>query len=415
MIKINSYSIVNMGEKFFWVFILGITFLISPIVSLILSLILMIICRKESIIFSLFGGFSLAYPALFYSPLITDDASRIFHVVEAMRGVQLSYLLSWLKLWAVDYLNYPLFTMLMYIISQTLQTIFLSFIVAGLTYATIMYCVSKFTRSFEVSSFVKMLTIIAATLWINVLELISGMRFTLACALVVLIILQLFVFKRKKQISFLNWFWFFIPIAIHPGVILTILPVIIFWLFKFKHSVVTKFIFFMLFGLLSILLIGGQVLRNSYLNMLLNRLTNYQSVSYGYVLEPQKIVHAILGACITIIAVIFLHRIKKVSKMEFNKFETLNLIIWSYLVCYLVLVFSINLEMRMMMVMPIISILGICSLSSKNTIDVFTRKTEYFVLMSLLLIIISGAVYNVGVLKINFDTINWFFPLVNYQ
>lgn len=389
--------------------LVGLTYLISPVLTLFLSFFIIVRRSKKSIILSLLFGFSLAYPALFYIPLLTDDATRIFHVVDSMKDIQLSYLVTWLQTWAQDYLNYPTFTFLMYFVARTLKTTFLSFIVAGLSYASICYSICKFTQIFKIPNFIKGLAIVASITWISFLELISGMRFVLASCIALLIILDLFVLK--KNMNYLSLLWFLIPISIHPGVLLVIIPIVLFWIIKKQSNVLVRTLLILLAIFSLIVLLGGQDFQNQYIRMLLTRFTIYQNITYDYVMAPQKIFHLGLGITITLLSILFLYR-ESNDDMLVNsviyRLSTLNKIYFLY---YLILIPIINLDMRLMMVMPIIAILGI---TTKTSIYIQSNsKWIYFVIILLMLLILSGVVYNISALKINFEPVSWLFPFLN--
>lgn len=389
--------------------LVGLTYLISPVLTLFLSFFIIVRRSKKSIILSLLFGFSLAYPALFYIPLLTDDATRIFHVVDSMKDIQLSYLVTWLQTWAQDYLNYPTFTFLMYFVARTLKTTFLSFIVAGLSYASICYSICKFTQIFKIPNFIKGLAIVASVTWISFLELISGMRFVLASCIALLIILDLFVLK--KNMNYLSLLWFLIPISIHPGVLLVIIPIVLFWIIKKQSNVLVRTLLILLAIFSLIVLLGGQDFQNQYIRMLLTRFTIYQNITYDYVMAPQKIFHLGLGITITLLSILFLYR-ESNDDMLVNsviyRLSTLNKIYFLY---YLILIPIINLDMRLMMVMPIIAILGI---TTKTSIYIQSNsKWIYFVIILLMLLILSGVVYNISALKINFEPVSWLFPFLN--
>lgn len=408
MIRIEKNSIYEAKTILFFLLI-GLTYVISPALTLALSFLFIVRSSKKSVILSLLFGFSLAYPALFYIPLLTDDATRIFHVVDSMKDIQLSYLVTWLQNWAQDYLNYPTFTFLMYFVARTLKTTFLSFIVAGLSYASICYAVCKFTQTFKIPNFIKGLTLVASITWISYLELISGMRFVLASCIALLIILNLFVFK--KDMNYLSLLWFLIPISIHPGVLLVIIPIGLIWVIKKQSNMLVKSLLILLVMMGLVILLTGQNLQNQYIRMLLGRLTTYQNVTYGYVMAPQKIFHLVLGVTATLLSVLFLYRESSENYLADDMIHRLSSLSRIYFLYYLILLPAINLDIRLMMVMPILAILGITIKTSRYIQS--DSKWAYFIIILLILLIISGAVYNISALKINFEPIPWLFPFLN--
>lgn len=389
------------------IILIGLTYLVSPIITFFLAFIFIVKKRKESFGFSLLLGFSLAYPALYYLPLLTDDASRIFDVVNSMQAVQITNLINWLQLWAEDYLNFPIFTTLMYLVSQTAKTTFLSYLSVGITYALICYTISKFSRIFEISSTIKSLVLIASFFWINFLELVSGMRFPLASCLTILIILNLFVFKPK--INYFSLLYFLIPLGIHPGSLIIIGPVIFIWLIKKYNNVLFRTVIIILVTMGFLLVLDGHILQNNYTGMLLRRFNAYQTTTFGYVLEPQRIIHLIIGVSITIISLFLLHGISvkkpNINNSIFIRLYQLNKLYFFY---YCILMFLMNIEMRMMVATPIIAILGIAAKTSRRIRE--DLRWHYFVILFLLLLIITGAIYNKSLLSINFEPIPWFFP-----
>ncbi|WP_252902715.1 hypothetical protein [Paucilactobacillus hokkaidonensis] len=162
--------------------------------------------------------------------------------MQGMSRIPIDGLISWLRLWAGDYLNYPIFTGLMYIISQRYQNDLLPFIVAGISYSLVIYVVSKFSRIFKIPQLIKYLALFSSVLWISFLELISGMRFTLACCVAILILLNIFIFNDFKTIkNYLSLLWFLIPLAIHPGVSLILAPIFVILIARQKKCGIKKF------------------------------------------------------------------------------------------------------------------------------------------------------------------------------
>lgn len=388
------------------ILLVGLTYFISPIFTLVLSSIILIMSKKETIGFSFLLGFSISYPALYYLPIPAEDASRLYQVVEGMRSIQLNGLISWLQLSARDYLNYPIFSSLMYIVSQTLKTTFLSFIASGLTYTIVCYLTTKFARIFQLSKLTVALTLLANIFWISFVETISGMRFPLASCIVILIILNLFVYR--EHISYFSLLYFLIPLGIHPGVIILIIPIIFIWIMKKYDNLLLKIIMIVLAVATFILVFNGQVFQNDYTGMLLRRFNSYTTIRYDYVFTPQKIMHLILGIIITFISFILLKKIAKDAENSvlFARLNQLNLI---YLIYYCLLIMSINLDVRMMVATPLIAILGIAARTSNRLYVI--PQWQYFVVLLLILIIIIGLIYNKAILRLNFETIKWFFPL----
>lgn len=395
---------LSTGMKLFIFFILCGSYLISPFIALLFSFAVIGIIN-QSFLSSLVFGFSLAYPALFYEPLFTDDASRIMYIMDEMRGIPFNELHHWLSLWANDYLNYPIFTSLMYIVARNFQDTVLPFIVAGISYSIIIYLSSKFSNIYKLSLLVKYLTIISSIVWISYLELISGMRFTLACAISLLIICNIFLFsssiRRKK---YWNLIWFIIPLMIHPGVILILIPLIIILLLRQKNNI-WNFIILIASVSLLILFFSNFSSQITYVAMLKNRLFSYQSTSFGYIYSPQHIVHFSLALFMGIIASIELNFVKK---QNFNKkwlFKNLYILVIIYTMYFFVSIISFTFGMRLAMVMPIIFIFAISSMTS----NLLNEKITAVNIILLLVIIISGAVYNFNFFDINLSGIHFFF------
>lgn len=396
----NEHS-VGLGVKIIIFVLLTICFFISPILSFLIATIFFSM-KKESAIVSFFFGISISFPALFYVPLMTDDAYRIFDVVQSMQNVSAEYIITWLKLWAGDYLNYPLFTALMYFVSHHFNYTALSFIVAGITYSLITYTVWKYVRILKVNIVSKYLTLFASLSWVSYLETISGMRFNLACVMALYIILELFIFKEKYKI--IDLAWLLIPLSIHPGVILIILP-LFFLLILQRGNLVVKVVSFSIFLIGGIVFISGLADSLPYVGMLKRRLTSYQSTSFGYISSPQHIVHFCIAVLIAIISVVLMGHLQK-ERISQNFLYTMQYKMSSiYLVYFLITVLSLSFGMRLAMILPILFILII----SSSTSSLLLTQQKTFANSILVFLIISGLAYNINVLDINFYNINLFF------
>jgi len=407
-----SPNFVTLYSNLMVFFVCGITFFISPLICLLLSIFFFLFQKKESWITSGFLAVSVTYPILNYVPLPSDDASRIFHVFEALRGIQFENLLVWLKAWAPDYLNYPIFTGFMYLFAQFCKPAVLSFFTAAVSVAVLTFIVEKFTNKFEIPTLIKFLLIIACIFWLNILELISGMRFTLASVLVVLLVLEIFIFRSNR--SNITWVWFLIPLMIHPGVILIVLPVLAWWFVRFFKNSLIKAVTGVCFTVMLALFIGSQITGFGYINMLLSRYTSYKSVTYGYLLQPQRVLHVVIGFCIISFSLLMLRNLRVSSENKSNyQLNTLESILKYYVVVFAFCAFEMNFESRMMVAIPILSILAISSISSKKVVDIFKRNT-YVVILTLLLVILSGVLYNIGISRIDIETINWYLPFASF-
>lgn len=386
---------------------LCIGYFMSPIFSLIISFFLVLRSKRESFVVSFFAGFSIAYPALFYVPLESDDANRILSVVNSMKDVSITNLLNWLQTWAPDYVNYPLFTGAMFFVAKNFQTTVLPFLVIGIAYSLVIFSVKKFSRIFKISNVVSGLTIFSSLLWINFLELISGMRFVLACCIVLLIILERYVYS-KRALSFKDFLWFIVPMCVHPGVVLVIIPLLIMYVVQLKKSFIQYAI-----GIAAVGAFGYFISLSDYFSMLLKRFSFYKTNIYIYIFTPQKLLHLVIGVFIGILCMIQLKTMK--DGRQGVLFDRLYLLIKSYLIYYLIMILSMNFAIRLNMVMPIIFILGIAACSSQFLFSMEENEQiekDYFSIGLLLFLIFFGVIYNVGIFKINFDQIKWMLPFV---
>ncbi|GAB6093379.1 hypothetical protein [Furfurilactobacillus curtus] len=394
--------------KFTVLLLLFSSFYFSPIISFLGS-VLVLAFSKESILVSAIGGFSLAYPALFFQPLITDDATRIFFVVKGMQNIPLSGLKYWLKMWAPDYLNYPLFTGLMYVVARWLQVEALPFIVAGVTFTAVFYTVWKFARIFEITRLAKILVLLSSVTWLNYLELISGMRFSLACALALFSIVDAcFLDTKTASTRYSHLFWLIVPILIHPGVMILVIPVIVYIILNQKNffSKWVSLIGTSVFGLVLILLNVFQN-NNSYLRMISNRLNGYQSTTFDYYLSPQRLVHFFLALTLGLVAISMSSMMLKQQEMNplfRQKVESLKRICTIFEIYFLISLISISFGMRLAVLVPMLFVLLTAVTTSRFTSGPFL----YAPLLILTFVFILNLFYNISALHANFYGIVWF-------
>lgn len=390
---------LSIGIKLAIFIVLIISYLISPFLALFLSFISIAMFQQSAVV-SLVCGFSLSYPALFYNPLVTDDSSRILNIVHEMQGISPEGLYHWLSLWAGDYLNYPLFTWLMYIVAKNFQDTALPFIVAGISYSVVIYLGFKFSKLFKLSLLFKYLTIVASVVWISYLELISGMRFTLACVISLLIICHMFLFDNTiKRRHYISIAWFIMPLLIHPGVVLILVPLFFIFFLKQKNTMF-KVVILLLFVLALMFFFSNVSSRFMYVLMLKKRLFSYSVISFGYVSSPQHIVHFFLAIITGIIGFMELRVIKTKNFEEKWLFDNLYILVGIYTAYFFIAIISLNFGMRLAMVMPILFIFAISSATSQLLDD---NKSELVNLFLLCMIIVLGLFFNANFLDIDFS------------
>ncbi|WP_244452886.1 hypothetical protein [Lactiplantibacillus plantarum] len=407
----NSIFKTNFRVNYFLIFIIFLSFFMSPIISFLLSILYIGLIKQPSRLVSILAGFSLGFPALYYVPLSTDDASRIFRVMQSLRLTPVSNLENWLNLWAPDYKNYPIFTGSMYVIARFFQDDVLPFIVAGVSYSVIIYFVYRFSYSFKLSNWGRFLTLFASVVWIAYLELISGMRFTLACCIAILIIQSEFITNDRTGIkSILHWLLFLISILIHPGVLLILFPIGIYVLLSQK-GIYSKFLIFVLIGYV----ITSYVLHMTFLTMLVSKFVVYQTTTFAYVTSTQRIVHVVVAFGIVFFSLLISNFEKKRSGSSLvngvaDRLFKINIL---YFILMLVMLMSINMEVRIISVMPILAITGISIYFSDSSSSDRNGSESIIVSMILISIIIAGLLYNFNVRNIDFNNIQWLFPFMS--
>lgn len=384
-------------------------YLISPLLSLIVVLWLFWLIQRPAISLSLIGGFSLALPALSYLPLSTDDATRLFAVVASMQTVPLGNLYHWLRLWAQDYLNYPLFTAMMYVTARHFQNDVLPFVVAGVTYAAIMYTVQRFGAVMHLQPTITLLTTIASLLWISFLELVSSMRFTMACSLALLIVVQVYLAPKSRHF-WLAQLWLLVPVLIHPGALIIVVPTLL-TTFMRPGKVWVKGIW----AAVLVALLGYFVIfqaHYSYIAMLVTRFTSYQTGAFSYVTSPQRLLHLAEGLIIMLAGALQLMCLGRRDALTTPAMRTLRTLLLTDLGFIIVSLLVVNIAIRYMTVLPIIGLLGVAGMTADH---VRTSQTVKWLNVVLLCGVCgAGLIYNISFLHMTFTTIHWLFPLAGY-
>lgn len=379
-------------------------FLISPYISLVVAFVYFSF-KSESVVTSIILGYSVAFPALFFAPLSTDDASRIFNLVDQMRNMGNNQIMPWLHMWASDYLNYPIYTLMMWLVSKISENdSLLSFLVAGAAYSCVFFLCWKISRWFDLSVGNKYLMTVACVAWVGFLELVSGMRFTLASLIVVLILFNVFVFvKRADSVNYASLLWLIIPVLIHPAVLMLLVPAGM-ALVLARMNLPFKMLALLVCVILLVFLFSGIGSSVPYVQMIRARLFAYQSTTFDYLSSPQRIFHFVAAVFFGLISFVEMSVLSKHSRESVLGLRGVYNLVSAYLPYFLIIVISVTFGMRLTVGVPLIFIicLGVVN-SRKVSINVQALNA-----VVLLLVILSGIIFNISAIHIDYTGLRFF-------
>ncbi|WP_172821853.1 EpsG family protein [Latilactobacillus curvatus] len=169
--------------------------------------------------------------------------------------------------------SYPVFSLLMYLVSRTPYITYISGISLCLTLLCSLYPIVDLYSKDKIGRFQAIIGVVSILVWINYLLVVSGMRFYLATALVLLIAYENLFIRNNKLLSLL----YFIPIFVHPGII----PVVIIaFLANFKKSK-NILVSVLMLALLPTVVYFATFFNNHinvyYLNLMFSKVTHYAS------------------------------------------------------------------------------------------------------------------------------------------
>ncbi|MDT2817402.1 hypothetical protein P7H55_05970 [Vagococcus lutrae] len=212
----------------------------------------------------------------------------------------------------MEYKNTPVIVILMYVISKTRKYTYISFVSIFLLVFTSLFPIILYQKKEIFKNRFYILVSLFLLTWINYLNTISGFRFYIGISLFLIIFYLEFFFKFKSRI----FIWFYIlPILVHPGLFLIVLPRLIVSLnFKInKRNIIL--------GLLSLPTITIfskfflKIINNYYLQLILNRVLDYTgNGNLDFVTPKLNYVRLILGSIYTIFILISLFQDVKTSQ-----------------------------------------------------------------------------------------------------
>ncbi|WP_367007307.1 hypothetical protein ABZ559_04010 [Streptococcus sp. ZY19097] len=186
----------------------------------------MVLDRKKSKVFLTFFALSLSIVILRYLTDGHDDSS--FHYASIINFARYTNLQDFWKammghtvqIFRYDYSDYPLFGVFLYFISKTRILTLSSAIVAFFTYFCLLYPVVDLYKNKLISQLNFLLAFLTVFILNNYRYTISGMRY----CLVVAILLLLFYEDSKRNFSFSPFLlWYLIPYFIHTSALIYII------------------------------------------------------------------------------------------------------------------------------------------------------------------------------------------------
>lgn len=372
---------------------LAVIFAISPMISAVISLTLMVIDRKRAALYLFFVCLAIALPALFFIPDVSYDASRIFREMLSYKSfTSFRSLITLYFQTGSDYRTYPIFVYTMYAVSRTGFFTLLPFISVFGTYFLTTLPVIDMWRRERIKWPTLAIGIGAIVSWISYVLTISGMRFYLAAALVCTVLyFDLFNGSNTSGAKIALLVSLYIVAAlIHPGVLLIILARVI--------TALAYRIPLPLLGLLGIVAIGALqyvLLSKSgggggYVATLINRLVVYgQNGNFSDVRTLAIKLKEILTIFVAFILLAL--SIRSYITNEKEKFNKANVFIITLCLLTIGLMNSANLIDRISFVIVPIFVVFCARLYIKN-------QLVYFLFIPVaIILIVAGLNYNQNV------------------
>lgn len=294
-------------------FISLVVFFIFPTLSAILTSIFFLTKKKRQWVYLFLFSISISILSLYFIPHYSFDAHRYYSNMD-MFSMQpsLRQLFSLIDNANMEYKNTPVIVILMYVISKTRKYTYISFVSIFLLVFTSLFPIILYQKKEIFKNRFYILVSLFLLTWINYLNTISGFRFYIGISLFLIIFYLEFFFKFKSRI----FIWFYIlPILVHPGLFLIVLPRLIVSLnFKInKRNIIL--------GLLSLPTITIfskfflKIINNYYLQLILNRVLDYTgNGNLDFVTPKLNYVRLILGSIYTIFILISLFQDVKTSQ-----------------------------------------------------------------------------------------------------
>lgn len=338
----------------------------------------------------------VALIALRYTPFPTDDAA--YHYKAAYIFEYYDSVFEWLRdllggniYTEYEYRDYPVFGFLLYIFSGTGTYSIISFFVAFIVYYIYCYIIVDIYKNKSTSKVFFILSIIAIIAVTNYRYTLSGMRYSLATAIVILLFYRDY---KKNFVIDKTALLYIIPSLIHPSMILYII-------FRFVFSKIRSVNIFtsvLVVGIFPLILLLANVFQNigiPYLEMLSTKIIRYQdNEAYQDLYRKPEMIRLYAGVALSILFILFYKFLEIKGKFKENNRGF-------YILTYYISLFSIGIsffrnliDRSLWFVYPMVIISLFMYVSSEKNIKI-TRSVEHFMLFAAMLFIcFMGIVYN---------------------
>lgn len=255
-------------------FILMFLFILIPIPTSILAFIFMLMDNKNSKRYLFLFCLGVSLIALYYTPSMAQDGFRIMYEINDWRGFgNITDLFTSLSSNHQEESTYPVFSLLMYLVSRTGSDTYISGIsMFGTLFCSLFPLIDSLAKR-RIGKIQALISSIAIIMWINYLYVVSGMRFYLAISLLLLIVYENLLVEKKNYIQIL----YVIPICIHPGVTPIVIIAVVTSIIK-KDRMMNRLISLFLLPIVIYIsnFLNGHV-SIYYLNLMFSKIIHYAS------------------------------------------------------------------------------------------------------------------------------------------
>ena len=351
--------------------------------------------------------------SLRYIPYFTDDAA--YHYKAAYIFQNYDNIFDWFfNLMSrtipteYGYYNYPLFGVLLYIFSFTGTYSLVSFVVSFIVYYSYIGILYDIYKKYKFSKLLFICSLITLIVMVNVRYTTSGMRYSLAVALTILIFYKEIKNQFKIRRSILLYA---IPLLIHASVIIPVLIRILLPWLRRKSFLKKSLVLFSL-PLLTLLSDFMQDLGIDYISFLFEKFDTYQDTStFIELFKLSDLFNVYIGVLICVLFIIFYSKyLKSYTDIYVKNFFTLT----SY-ICLLTLsslLFLTILDRFVWYVYPTVIISLILYISGNEKSKIKSKNRILYVYFILILCFVGGLIGNKKFLDflrlIDFNTVEIF-------
>lgn len=367
-------------------------FIVLPVMYVIPGFVILAQKTKFDKFFLILFVIAISLPMLRYVPDLREDAadhyytafllSRFDNIADAF------YFIYHPNVWVpYDYHNFPLYTLLLYLFSDTHRYSIISFIVCVITYFCYLQPLNWLYQKQDISKFMYSMAFMAILLQNNIRFTASGMRYVVSHAIV--FFLLYFDFSLEKKSKF-YWGLYLIPILIHPS---TIMVIVLRAMFKFLKRVNPWIIlsFIVLYPLaVELLPIISKILNIPYISQIAEKMDNYSSNEFYAIYFSKSVqIRIFVGVVFALLYIyIYLRHAKKFEGLSSKMID----MTYYLSVLSLGMVFYLNLIDRILFILLpciILSLVIIYSYEAFQTRANFILITVWFTAFILL-----GVIYN---------------------